>query len=79
MRQLTRAPKVLLVREIDGRRAPEVASGLRIVEGKETSPVSLPDYFVRRVLTTLDGDTRPKFVEGVQESSLRRLHVSAWG
>jgi hypothetical protein len=77
MRQLTRAPKVLLIREIDGRREPEVASGVRIVEQLHTEPLSLPDYFVRRILTTLDGDTRPAFVAGVQESSLSQLRVFA--
>jgi len=77
MRRLTRSPKVLLIREIDGRRKPEVASGVRISEELATRPMGLPDYFVRRVLTTLDGDTRPKFVEAVQESSLARLHVLA--
>jgi|HubBroStandDraft_6_1064221.scaffolds.fasta_scaffold15281_3 hypothetical protein len=77
MRRLTRSPKVLLIRQMDGRREPEMASGVRIVEGKETTPLSLPDYFVRRVLTTLDGDTRPEFVRGVQDSSLQQLHVLA--
>jgi hypothetical protein len=65
MRHLTRSPKVLLIREIDGRREPEVASGVRIAEELHTEPLSLPDYFVRRILTTLDGDTRPIFVSGV--------------
>ncbi len=77
MRRLTRSPKVLLIREIDGRREPEVASGVRISEELATRPMGLPDYFVRRVLTTLDGDTRPEFVEAVQESSLARLRVLA--
>jgi len=77
MRHLTRSPKVFLVREIDGRREPEVASGVRIAAELPTEPMSLPDYFVRRVLTTLDGDTRPIFVAGVQESSLRQLRVFA--
>ncbi len=71
MRHLTRSPKVLLVREIDGRREPEVASGVRIAEELHTEPLSLPDYFVRRILTTFDGDTRSIFVAAVQESSLR--------
>jgi hypothetical protein len=77
MRILTRSPKVLLVRELDGRREPQVASGVRIAEELPTTPLSLPEYFVRRVLTTLDGDTRPEFVAGVQDSSLTRLHVLA--
>jgi hypothetical protein len=77
MRHFTRSPKVLLVRELDGRREPEVASGVRIVEELPTKPLSLPDYFVRRILTTLDGDTRPEFVDAVQDSSLAQLHVLA--
>ena len=77
MRRLTRSPKVLLVREINGRREPMVASGVRIAEGLPTQILSLPDYFIRRILTTFDGDTRPEFVNGVQESSLEQLHVMA--
>lgn len=77
MRRHTRSPKVLLIREIDGRREPEVASGIRIAKELPTRPMSLADYVVRRILTTLDGDTRPEFVDAVQESSLTRLHVFA--
>ena len=77
MRRLTRSPKVIFIRELDGRREPMVASGTRIAANARIQPMSLADYFVRRILTTLDGDTRPEFVNGVQESSLRRLHVFA--
>ena len=77
MRQYTRSPKVLLFRESDGRRVPEVVSGVRLVERLPFKPVALPDYFVRRVLTTFDGDTRPEFVTAVQESSLQKLRVLA--
>lgn len=77
MRRHTRSPKVLLIREIDGRREPEVASGVRIAGELPTRPMALPDYVVRRILTTLDGDTRPIFVDAVQDSSLARLHVFA--
>lgn len=75
MRNLTRAPKVILIEEIQGRREPLVASGLRIAAGSQTQILSLPDYFVRRILPTLDGDTREDFVNAVQESSLRQLRV----
>ncbi len=68
---------MVLYRDFDGQREPEVVSGVRIVEGLPSKPMSLPDYFVRRVLTTLDGDTRPDFVAGVQESSLKQLQVIA--
>ena len=77
MRHFTRSPKVVLYRDVDGQREPEVLSGVRIVEGLPTIPVSLADYFVRRILPTLDGDTRPDFVAGVQESSLKQLQVIA--
>jgi len=77
MRHLTRSPKVLLVRELDGRREPLMASGQIIAEGGAAQRLSLPDYFVRRLLTTFDGDTRPEFVAGVQESSLQQLRVLA--
>lgn len=77
MRRITRSPKVVLFPEFDGRRWPEVLSGVRLMDDLPTVPVSLPDYFVRRVLTTLDGDTRPQFVNGVQQSSLRQLRVIA--
>jgi hypothetical protein len=78
MRRLTRSPKVLLLPDLeDGRRVPEIRSGIRIMDGLPTSPISLPDYFVRRILTTLDGDTRPEFVRGAQESSLPHLRVLA--
>jgi hypothetical protein len=77
MRQYTRSPKVLLFREFDGRRVPEVVSGVRLVEHLPFKPISLPSYFVTRVLTTFDGDTRPKFVDAVQESSLQKLRVLA--
>lgn len=77
MRQLTPSPKVLLIRDSNGERRPEVRSGIRIMDGLPTVAMSLPDYFVRRVLTTLDGDTRPEFVHDVHESSLRQLRVRA--
>jgi hypothetical protein len=77
MRRLTRSPKVILIRELEGQRQPVVASGIRISENLPTQPLSLPDYFVRRVLPTLDGDTRSQFVAAVQESSLKQLRVFA--
>jgi hypothetical protein len=77
MRRFTRSPKVILFREFGGRRLPEVVSGVRLVDRLPFRPLPLPDYFVRRVLTTLDGDTRPEFVDAVQESSLQKLHLLA--
>jgi hypothetical protein len=77
MRRITRSPKVLFIQENEHGREPQVASGVLISERIPTRPLPLADYFVRRVLTTLDGDTRPHFVAAVQDSTLRRLHVAA--
>ncbi len=77
MRSLTQSPKVMLIHEIGNRREPVMASGTMIARNQDTQELSLPDYFVRRILTTLDGDTRPGFVEGVEESSLKQLRVVA--
>ena len=77
MRNLTQSPKVMLIHEIGERREPVMASGTMIARNLDTQELSLPDYFVRRILTTLDGDTRPGFVDGVEESSLQQLRVIA--
>jgi hypothetical protein len=77
MRRFTRSPKVILIRELGDVREPLVASGIRIAGNLRTQSLTLPDYFVRRLLTTLDGDTRPRFVDAVQESRLKQLRVLA--
>jgi hypothetical protein len=77
MREFTRSPKVLLVPELEGQREPQVASGVRIAAGVPTEHLPLADYFVRRILTTFDGDTRPGFISAVQESSLKQLRMFA--
>lgn len=77
MRHFTRSPKVVMIRDIDGRREPLVASGTLIAANVQTQILPLSDYFVRRILTTLDGDTRGRFVAAVQESSLKQLRVDA--
>ncbi len=77
MQHFTASPKVILIRELDAHRKPLVASGTRIADGEPTLALPLADYFVRRILTTLDSDTRPEFVAAVQESSLRQLRVLA--
>jgi hypothetical protein len=74
MRRLTRSPKVLELGD-DTDRRPAVLSANGILSGGSPQPYDLPDYFVRRVLTTFDGDTRPEFVEGVQESGLTNLKL----
>ncbi|HET9402882.1 MAG TPA: hypothetical protein VFO34_18185 [Candidatus Acidoferrales bacterium] len=77
MQHFINSPKVMMVRADGDRRAPEILSGARIVEGRPTKPQRLSDYFVRRILTTLDGDTRADFVEAVAHSNLKQLQVIA--
>jgi len=77
MKHHTNAPKVMEVIEIDGHRLPRIISGNRLIAHQDYQSLNLEDYFVRRILTTLDGDTRPDFVEAVQESSLTRLDLLA--
>lgn len=77
MARLTRAPKIL---DIQVRRAGASVgaySGQVYLRRRVPTRYDLGDYFVRRVLTTADGDTRKKFVEGVQESGLTTLNVKA--
>ena len=77
MRKLVDAPKVMEIPEFAGERHPSVISGNRILEGGSYLSISLPDYFVARVTTTLDGATDPRIVDVVQESSLPRAHLIA--
>lgn len=77
MRKLTRSPKVLTIENIDDRRVPRMLSGNKILAGEPQQGLELADYFVRRVLTTFDGDTRDDFVARVQDSRLNRLQVDA--
>lgn len=77
MKNHTNAPKVMEVDEIDGKRHPRIISGNRILAQQRYQSLNLEDYFVRRVLTTLDGDTRPDFVEAVRDSTLTRLDLLA--
>jgi hypothetical protein len=77
MRLVTRSPKVLVVPLRNGRREPRVLSGRQLLRGVVGKGHSLADYFVARVLTTLDGDTRPSFVASVSDGRLPDLHVTA--
>ena len=77
MRELTRSPKVMVVPLVNGIREPRMHSGNRIFEGARPRGQSLADYVVARITPTLDGDTRPKFVEAVQEGTLAKLRVHA--
>lgn len=77
MRRLTRSPKVLIVPMVNGRREPRMLSGTRISNHQDTPGQRLQDYFVARVMTTLDGDTRRSFVSAVQDGSLADLRFVA--
>lgn len=76
MKRATSAPKVLEVpTETSG--GPTVCSGNAILSGKPYERWALADYIVRRIMTCIEGDTRPDFVEAVSESSLSKLHLIA--
>jgi hypothetical protein len=77
MSNYTRSPKVMVVPIVDGIRQPRMLSGRRILAGKSPRGFALPEYVVARITTTLDGDTRPKFVNGVQESTFGQLRIHA--
>jgi hypothetical protein len=77
MQRHTRSPKVMEIPESDGSREPRILSGRRLIEGGVRHSVPLPSYFTSRVLTTLDGDTRPDFVDAVQDSRATRIDILA--
>ncbi len=77
MRALTGAPKVMDIRKVGSLADPGVYSGNGYAAGASPVRFRLSDYMVRRVLPTLDGDTRPHFVNGVQDSYLTTLRVYA--
>ncbi len=77
MQQITRSPKLMDIRHQAGFSDVGVYSAGLYALGATPERCELGDYFVRRVLTTLDGDTRPSFVAGVQESDLTGLKVVA--
>jgi len=77
MKRYVDAPKVMQVPEFEGGRYPQMISGNRVLHEEPYAPMDLPDYFVARVTTTLDGCTNPEIVSIVQDSSLVKLHVFA--
>ena len=77
MRRVTRSPKVMEILEHGNVRMPRMVSGSRVLRGERYRAYELPRYFVARVLSTRDGDTRGTFVDAVQDSKLTRLHVLA--
>jgi hypothetical protein len=77
MRKLVPAPKVMEIPEMGGQRFPAIISGNRILRNEVYVPMYLPDYFVARITTTLDGCTNPSVVARVKDSGLPQLQVSA--
>ena len=77
MKVLTPAPKIMQISEANGRRTPAMVSGTRVLNDEPYVPMNLPDYFAARVLTTLDGCTKLRIVEAVQDSSLKRVNMVA--
>jgi hypothetical protein len=69
--------KVLEIDDTGKRRTPRVLTGTGIVQERMCRRLSLDDYFVQRVLTTLDGDTRPRLSSEVLNSRLTAVHVDA--
>lgn len=77
MMQVTRSPKLMEIVDENGKWMPRMVSGRKVVAGEAYRPMNLPAYFTARVLTTLDGDTDPKFVTAVQESKLTKIQTIA--
>lgn len=77
MKKLTNAPKLMDIPGDGTSPEPGIYSGTVYRAGGTPRRYGLGDYFVNRVLTTLDGDTRPSFVDSVQDSGLVQLKVLA--
>jgi hypothetical protein len=77
MKHLVHAPKVMEIRECDGRRFPAMISGNQILAGEPYVAMDLPGYFTARVTTTLDGCTDPEVVQVVQHSTLPQVDIIA--
>lgn len=77
MKEFTRSPKILDLQPHTEGGIPAVLSGTTLAQGGKPLRIPLDKYFTWRVLTTLDGDTRPSFVDAVQTSDLNQLKVVA--
>lgn len=78
MKKFTRSPKIIELTSHGGSGRVTVLSGTKIVQRQNYKRVDLSHYIVRRVLTTLDGDTRPRFVDLVQQSKIPTLRIEAF-
>lgn len=75
---LTPSPKVMEIVQIGNLRQPRILSGTNLLNDHRYVSEGFGDYMVRRVITTLDGNTKPGFVAAVQDSSLAQLSVTAY-
>lgn len=77
MRQIVFAPKIMEIPEINEIRYPAIISGNRILANGPYKSIPLPEYFVTRITTTLDGCTNREIVDSVEDSSLSKLSIKA--
>ena len=76
-KRLTRAPKVMEIPQDGNQRMPRIISGEGLIKDRATQSVPLARYLSTRVLPTLHGDTRPRFITAVQDSKLTQLRMLA--
>lgn len=77
MKEYTYAPKVMEVVDNEVGRCPRIVSGNRILSDERWRSYTLGGYITGRVMTTLDGDTRPEFVDNILDSKLTNLNLLA--
>lgn len=77
MKNVIPSPKIMEIPEFAGKRYPAIISGNRVLADEDYTAMQLPEYFVARVITTLDGCTDPEVVAAVKDSKLSRLNVLA--
>lgn len=77
MKKYTYAPKVMEVADTPTGRCPRIVSGNRVLDDNGWRSYSLGGYITGRVMTTLDGDTRPDFVDNILDSKLTNLNLIA--
>jgi hypothetical protein len=77
MRQIVKSPKVMEIITNELFRDPRVVSGTRILAGQPFRSSRLSEYFVGRVLTTLDGSTDPEAVDAIKRGDWDKLDVLA--
>ncbi|MEZ5442606.1 MAG: hypothetical protein R3F15_14115 [Lysobacterales bacterium] len=77
MKGVVSSPKVMEIPTTNGRRRPAMVSGNKVFHDSPYRPMQLPEYFVARITTTLDGSTNPEVVAAVKDSSLSRLDIKA--